>query len=90
VSSGPEHYQHAERLLAEAGEATDPDNDLSDEDAAGLAHLTIAAAQAHATLALAAATALFLPLDPANERRPADEDAWVAVAGTKLEAPVQP
>jgi hypothetical protein len=49
--TGPEHYKEAERLLEIA------DSDLRNDDLEG-SNNYIARAQAHATLALAAATAL--------------------------------
>lgn len=48
--TGPEHYDHAEQLLFAASEGGDLS--LTSEDQA----VTLAAAQVHATLALAAAT----------------------------------
>lgn len=50
--TGPEHYREAERLLNRS-RLDDIDHDTADTDRANLA-----AAQIHATLALAAATAL--------------------------------
>jgi hypothetical protein len=68
--TGPEHYLEAERLLTEAavegGEGTyfvRPEN--------------LTAAQVHATLAHAAATALISPSNSA-----AESNAWREVAGT--------
>lgn len=49
--TGPEHYVEAERLLGQASSAISPP-DFYEKDAGP----TIAAAQVHATLALAAAT----------------------------------
>jgi hypothetical protein len=69
--TGPEHYREAERLLA-AGEY-----DESGDEA--LHARDVAAAQVHATLALAAATAL----DPLAVT--AELSAWGDVAGTKPE-----
>jgi hypothetical protein len=63
--TGPGHYFRAEELLVVAGRAQDED------DAARV----LAIAQVHATLALAAATAV---------NTPADNRAWIDVAGTKL------
>jgi len=65
--TGPEHYREAERLLAEVAE--------SNAETAAPAH---AAAQIHATLALAAATAL-----PGTARYEGEAHAWWWVAGTK-------
>ena len=63
--TGPEHYREAERLLDEAADTS------TNEAEAAIA----TRAQAHATLALAAATAV---------KSPTDGHAWVEVAGTKL------
>jgi hypothetical protein len=52
--TGPGHYQRAEELIPVAQELMDNQQD-------GLAAPVLAMAQAHATLALAAATALSLP-----------------------------
>jgi hypothetical protein len=72
--SGPEHYEAAEELLGIAKSGNYPE-----------AHepMLLAAAQVHATLALAAATALY-PFMRANEDA-VEEDwvAWLAVADTK-------
>jgi hypothetical protein len=62
MATGPDHYKLAEELLA-------PQGPLTGE--------LIGAAQVHATLALAAATAL------ASIGR-METDAWHAVAGTSL------
>lgn len=64
--NGPEHYVEAERLVdAYQASLDELDPDLSDaelraqiEQGTNLAQLALAAAQVHATLALAAATAL--------------------------------
>lgn len=56
MASGPEHYLAAERLLT-AAEGGDMDETMLDQDE------YLFAAQVHATLALAAATAQ--PMDPA-------------------------
>jgi hypothetical protein len=53
MASGPEHYSIAEQLLAEADGVLRPNDEGHCE-----ADRLIAAAQVHATLALAAATAL--------------------------------
>ena len=75
--TGPEHYQEAERMLAGAGCATAETAGYVDPVLAGP---WLAAAQVHATLALAAATAL------ANNEWMPDPDlgAWkeAASAGT--------
>lgn len=61
--NGPEHYAEAERLLGEAV-SWDPDERQTRTD-----EVVLAAAQAHATLALAAATA-----DAAVQRYIGDEN----------------
>ena len=70
--NGPDHYREAERLLTEMS-LTDSSGEyrggLTRQDAAALAHV-------HATLALAAATAL--------GTSPAEGRAWADVAGTRL------
>lgn len=66
--TGPEHYKEAERLLATV-EATA-------EDTVGSVAATVAQAQVHATLALAAATAL----------KPPSRARWGKVAGRQEEA----
>ena len=68
--TGPEHYAEAERLLA-----------LADRHAKGVTYeqkwtLTLTAAQVHATLAVAAATAV-------STAGP-DGHAWADVAATRL------
>ncbi len=70
--TGPEHYAEAERLLT-----------LADRHARGVTHaqewtLTLTAAQVHATLALAAATAI-------GAAGP-DHHAWADVAATRPSA----
>jgi hypothetical protein len=70
--TGPEHYAEAERLLA-----------LADRHARGVTYdqewaLTLTAAQVHATLALAAATAV-------GTAGP-DGHAWADVAATRRSA----
>ena len=67
--TGPEHYIAAEELLEDVGHARD-----EDDAARGLR-----IAQVHATLALAAVTAV--------GTRDIDNQAWVAAAGTKLSRP---
>ena len=68
--TGPEHYAEAERLLA-----------LADRHTRGVTYdqewtLTLTAAQVHATLALAAATAV--------DTTGPDGRAWADVAATRL------
>lgn len=77
--TGPEHYREAERLLDMAhhhsyGDGADP------VTGAALA----AEAQAHATLALAAATAQSAPVegDPDAGMPAEDAEAWDAVCGS--------
>ena len=70
--TGPEHYAEAERLLA-----------LADRHTRGVTYgpewaLTLTAAQVHATLALAAATAV-------GTAGP-DSHAWADVAATRISA----
>ena len=70
--TGPEHYAEAERLLA-----------LADRHTRGVTYeqewtLTLTAAQVHATLALAAATAV--------GTAGADGHTWADVAATRLSA----
>ena len=70
--TGPEHYAEAERLLA-----------LADRHTRGVTYdqewtLTLTAAKVHATLALAAATAV-------GTAEP-DGHAWADVAATRLSA----
>jgi len=69
--TGPEHYREAERLLAVA--------DVYDEDGAwATAKARRAEAQVHATLALAAATAL---IAPQGAGRSIDVQQWINAAG---------
>ena len=70
--TGPEHYREAERLIEEAKFASDePENTIWTFAEAAQA------AQVHATLALAAATAL---------GNPVDRQAWAHTADMRLEA----
>jgi hypothetical protein len=77
--TGPEHYREAERLLSLAhrntyGDAANP--------VVGAALAT--EAQAHATLALAAATAMQAPVDGAEPGMSSPEyAAWYSAAGVK-------
>ncbi len=70
--TGPDHYRKAEEL------ATKAHNYLGRGEGQDSAAVWAAVAQVHATLALAAATAL--------ESKDANGRAWFAVAGTKLSA----
>lgn len=72
MSTGPEHYRKAERLLAEI---TTDDGFVRASDIATY----IAAAQVHATLAMAAATGTYGIVD--DTRSPEDATAWEHVAG---------
>ncbi|GAA2092515.1 hypothetical protein [Actinomadura alba] len=73
--TGPEHYREAERLAKQANHWTYGDGG---DPVAGAA--LAAEAQVHATLALAAATAL---MGSTNHARVVDANAWQAVAGEK-------
>lgn len=80
MSSGPEHYAEAEQLLAQADEWLDGEDA---PDSFELVHARraedLAAAQVHATLALAAATAL-----AEGGMMPGGEfDAWIAVCASQ-------
>lgn len=66
--TGPEHYGEAERLL-DAASSTLPANAVAN---------ALVAAQVHATLALAAATALQVG---GREMSPADAEGWRKAAG---------
>jgi hypothetical protein len=66
--TGPEHYKEAERLLTQ-------------HNPAEWEALTISRAKAHATLALAAATALS---DSAMGMPTADDNEWHAVASSEV------
>ncbi|MFE0808160.1 hypothetical protein ACFW34_11840 [Streptomyces sp. NPDC058848] len=76
--TGPEHYREAERLLAVAASS----DQTTYEGANPEADRTIAEAQVHATLALAAATAMS---GTQNGMARVDFNAWGAVAGVPLE-----
>jgi hypothetical protein len=69
--TGPDHYRKAEELTAKAH------NYLGQGEGQDSAAVWAAVAQIHATLALAAATALGTA---------GDDRAWVQVAGTKFSA----
>ena len=69
--TGPDHYRAAEELIEEARKAPRTGGEASADRFARL----ITEAQAHATLAVAAATAV---------KSPTDGHAWVEVAGAKL------
>ena len=75
--TGPQHYAEAEQLMAFADEKGDSHRRTrsgADPSAADLQRI-LADAQIHATLGLAAATAL--------GTSPAEGRAWTEVAGTK-------
>ena len=71
--TGPEHYRKAEELTAKAHDY------LGQGEGQDSAAVWAAVAQVHATLALAAATAL-------GTATVAEPQAWHAAAGTKLSA----
>jgi hypothetical protein len=76
--TGAEHYREAERLLTEAPRPADgygPDLDTG----------KVALAQVHATLALAAATAM--NGYRAGDMHPADFKAWDRACGVSPDAP---
>lgn len=83
MATGPEHYRHAERLIAQADEWLDADlgwkGDLTTEERHGFRAGDLAAAQVHATLALAAATGLN---DAYCGKPDHDHRAWLDAART--------
>ena len=79
--TGPEHYREAERHLSAASYTHGPGGDPVHPEAA--AH-HLATAQAHATLALAAATAMGAPVeDDLAGFTIEDRDAWYKAAGER-------
>ena len=84
--TGPEHYEIAERLIMHLNEIPDPHG-----DGAHACELVITEAQVHATLALAAATAL--GREGADGTMPSrDRAEWFSAAATpapKLSEQVQ-
>lgn len=78
--TGPEHYREAERLLAESQTIVRPYDEGHCE-----ADRTIAEAQVHATLALAAVTAMSAPVDGESDSGLPVRDckAWYEAAGVK-------
>ncbi|MFE2045705.1 hypothetical protein ACFXAZ_33280 [Streptomyces sp. NPDC059477] len=77
--TGPDHYREAERLLDRAHHFTYGDGG---DPVTGAALAT--AAQAHATLALAAATAMQAPIDGSEPGMGSAEfHAWYDAAGVK-------
>lgn len=71
--TGPDHYRKAEQLLAESHTVLRPNDEGPCE-----ADRVIAEAQVHATLALAAATAL---IAPQGSGRSVDVQQWRDAAG---------
>jgi len=71
--NGPDHYRKAEELLVSAVETHE----------GGPADTNLARAQVHATLALAAATALTGAASAGNFDEQPDLDAWIKAAGVK-------
>lgn len=75
MATGPQHYAEAERLLADV--LNPSTGNPFDDDEVGIVRNSLKAAQVHATLALAAATA------PISHRNVVDETAaWAEVIGT--------
>lgn len=74
--TGPEHYIRAEQLLREVRDGHQEGTDVA---------AILAAAQAHSSLALAAATAMSSPVDGEGDSGlpPRDCKAWYDVAGVK-------
>jgi hypothetical protein len=87
--TGPEHYREAEQLAEKAGAVMDADYgwmaSLSSEERLQRRAAYLAEAQVHATLALAAATALAREI--AGRTPIAEFEAWVAAAGELAEEP---
>ena len=73
--NGPEHYAEAERLLADIASSVTGKHAYYVADPEGSAALQVSAAQVHATLALAAATAL----DPSSFPDSTAHRAWSGV-----------
>jgi hypothetical protein len=71
--TGPEHYWRAEKFAEEAYKH------IGQDDERDIAGAWSALAQVHATLALAAATAL--------NGQSAEEESWHAAAGTRSDVP---
>lgn len=76
MSTGPEHYATAERLIAEAAAPSDHDTTTVDL-------IKLSAAHVHATLALAAATAL-TRVNADGSQFAADVIGWQEIAGGGL------
>lgn len=85
--TGPEHYRQAERLIEQADEWPDADlgwkGDLTAAERIARRDSDLAAAQVHATLALAAATGLN---DAYCGKPDHDHRAWLDVARTSAGA----
>ncbi|WP_055589334.1 hypothetical protein [Peterkaempfera griseoplana] len=82
MATGPQHYTEAESFLRAC--TTSDGALIVGEDT----HVLLAAAQVHATLALAAATATAAPLDGEADSGmpPADAKAWYAAVGANAQA----
>jgi hypothetical protein len=80
MTTGPEHYEEAESLLGEVARHTNDDGVIYEVPAGDMAMLAMA--QVHATLALAAAIGVGMPIFVSGEAAMpiADSDAWVEVA----------
>lgn len=85
MATGPEHYLEAERMRAEASEWMDADlgwkANLTARERIDLRIADLADAQVHATLALAAATAMAARQEPGMHDL--DFEAWDHVAGVQ-------
>jgi hypothetical protein len=84
--TGPEHYRRAEHLLADANEWMNADlgwkANLTPDERLARRNSEIAEAQAHATLALTAATAAVpIVIEYGNEDAPVLNDWATAIAG---------
>lgn len=82
MATGPEHYRMAEERMEDASKVARPDSGHTDENATRLVGLALQRAQVHATLALAAATALsrYTPEDTFPD---ADRRAWYIAASER-------
>ncbi|MGW4040431.1 hypothetical protein ACWEIM_29845 [Streptomyces sp. NPDC004778] len=81
--TGPEHYREAERLITESYAIIRPNDEGPCE-----ADRSLAEAQVHATLALAAATAL-IDETPRSDSH-SEYRAWSNVAGSPYQGPEAP
>jgi hypothetical protein len=91
--TGPEHYREAERLIEQADTWMDADHgwrgELSTEERLSRRAADLAAAQVHATLALAASNALLGPFSAACLKDDIEADAltaWYETAGVAEQA----